>query len=92
MFIKRDPIDTSINAEIKSLLKLMEKTRDKTGDTYADLLQTMTKLHELREKNRVSKDTLWTIAANVAGLVLVIRHEHVNVITTKALSLVKKLV
>ena len=36
----------------------------------------------------VSKDAMLTVGANLLGIVLIIKHEHVNVITSKALGLV----
>lgn len=52
----------------------------------------ITRLYELREKmkreNSISKDTLLIVAANLLGIILVIRHEHVNVITSRAMQMV----
>jgi len=41
--------------------------------------------------DRVSYDTMVATAANLVGIALIIRHEHVNVITSKAMSFVPKL-
>lgn len=51
---------------------------------------------ELKEKeaekpDRLSKDTLAIVAANVAGILAILAHERVNVIASKALNFVRKI-
>ncbi len=63
------------------------------SEAYATILDQIVKLHKLKEEekpSRVSKDTLALIAANLTGIVLIMTHERVNIITTKALSTLLK--
>lgn len=46
---------------------------------------------ESEDFRRVKPETLALIAANIAGIVLVIGHERINVITSKALGFIGKL-
>lgn len=64
-----------------------------TEKEYATCIDQMSRLYELKKKEtpeRVSKDTLAMVAANLLGIVLILHHEQVNVVTTKALSFVVK--
>jgi hypothetical protein len=42
------------------------------------------------KKTSVSKDTLATVGANLIGILMVIKHEHVNVITSRAMNLLMR--
>lgn len=65
---------------------------DKEAGEPVVAFERMVRLYELREKmkreNSISKDTLLIVAANLLGIILVIRHEHVNVITSRAMQMV----
>lgn len=87
---KKSEIDTKIDEEIIRMLAEIEG-ETKGSDDYAKMIDQLTKLHALREKNRVSKETLATIAANVAGIVVILGHERAHVIASKAFGLVKKI-
>lgn len=49
------------------------------------------KRHEIDKPDRVSKDTLAIIGANLAGIAIIIGYERLNVITSKAIGFVSKL-
>jgi hypothetical protein len=54
----------------------------------------LVKLHSLSSATKrqpVSADTLATIFANLAGILIIVKHEQVNVIASKALGFVQKL-
>jgi len=59
-------------------------------DEYERAMNNVVTLHKMKaaepQPDRVSYNTLVTVAANLIGIGLIIRHEHVNVITSKALS------
>lgn len=65
---------------------------DREAGEHVAAFERMIKLYELRERmkreNSISKDTLLIVAANLLGIILVIRHEHVNVITSRAMQMV----
>lgn len=83
-------------SELESeLTRLFEKLKtyppnspeyDKVSDQIAKLY----KLKEVDSKKRVSPDTLVGALTNLAGIVMIVHHEELNVITSKALALVGK--
>ncbi len=70
---------------------------EKTGpldENYPVILERVQKLEKLaadRRPKQLSPDTRAISAANLAGIALIISHERLNVITTKATSLLLKL-
>jgi preprotein translocase subunit Sec61beta len=72
----------------------MERAFEKLGEQsvdseqYAKTLDGIVKLHKMREEEKspqVSPDTVLLVGANLLGILLIIRHEHVNVITSRAM-------
>jgi len=60
---------------------------------YRDCLDHIAKLHKMKEDEKpdsVSKDTVALIAANLLGIFMIIHHERVDIITSKALPFVVK--
>ena len=94
MFAKPKTTDSDLQ-EVADLIK--QKLFDDSVDApqFTKLLDQYTKLVMMqtaeRQTHRVSPDVLATIAANLAGIGLIIGHERVNVIASKALSFVTKL-
>ena len=92
MFSKKsDPVaenlDTVIDAHI---LKMSELTT--THSEYPAMVDQLVKLYSLRPQAKaMSSDVKATIAANLAGILLIIGHERTGVITTKALGFIQKL-
>lgn len=61
------------------------------SEDYAKLMKSAERIHammDIKKTSPVSRDTLLTVSANILGLLLIIRHEDVNVITSKALGFV----
>ena len=61
------------------------------SEDYMKMLDVISKLHKMKEDEKpssVSKDTLVLAGANLLGIILVIRHEHLNVITSRAMNMV----
>lgn len=54
-------------------------------------VENQTKTSELKDRRRVSPDTLALVGANLAGIVMIIGYERMNVIASKALGFVSKL-
>ncbi len=90
---KRVKDQTLIEHEIeRAFARLSDLAMD--TEEYRKILDHITELHRMKEAerpSRVSPDTWATIGANILGIVLIIRHEHVNVITSRAMNLVPKL-
>ena len=58
-------------------------------EKYVQTLDAIVKLHKMKEDEKpseVDKNTALTVGANILGILLIIRHEHVNVITSRAMS------
>jgi hypothetical protein len=77
----------------KILLKLVNQ--DPASEEYAKGVNQLSALYKLKELDkpeppqRISPDTLVLAATNIAGIILVIKHEHFNVITSKAFSFIR---
>jgi len=79
-------LDNEIDRAMSKLGRLEMDSKE-----YAETLKVVNVLIGMREQekpDRVSPDTMAIVAANLVGIFLIIKHEHVNVITSKALSLV----
>ena len=82
-----------IEEELVRVLSVLPQHQADTTE-YGALLSSVERIHKLMEINRpltVSRDTLATVAANLVGILLIIKHEDVNVITSKALGFIIKL-
>jgi len=96
MFTPKPPVETTdLEKAIERLHDDMQ-TVDPDTDKYTKMADNLIKLYKLREHDRAPKwrpspDVVLTVAANLIGIALIIRHEDVNVISTKALGFVKKL-
>lgn len=64
-----------------------------TSEEYAEILNNVVILHKMQveeKPDQLSMDTAAIIAANLIGILLIIRHENVNVIASRAMGLVIK--
>jgi len=85
-----DPIKKALDEELLLLFQDLRVMQD--TDVKRDILATTAKLYELRQKDHVSMDTVVTAATHVIGLLVVLQHERVHVIASKAFGLIKKIV
>lgn len=71
-----------------------ELTKTKPGSTEFDKLSEqldrLNKIASSRKSDPVSKDGLLAILANITGIALIINHERLNVITSKAIGFIAK--
>jgi hypothetical protein len=86
-----DPIQKALEGEILNVLRLSSE-QDGFDDNRDKMIAAACKMIELRNKNRISKDAVVAAATHVVGLLLVLQHERVHVIATKAFGLVRKIV
>jgi hypothetical protein len=89
MFTKKSvsPLQTAIDKAISEL-----DNHSITSDEYATIVNHLHKMQEIENKKNsrsLDPNTVATIAANIAGILMIIHHENVNVITSKALGFVK---
>lgn len=86
-----DPIKKALDAQILDLFRDMTDA-DAYDEDYQIMASTVTKLYELRQKERVSMDAVIAAVTHLAGLAVVLQHERVHVIASKAFGLIKKIV
>jgi hypothetical protein len=88
-----DPKSKSkLQAAIDNTLFEME-SHPASSEEYGTMLDRVKQLHKLKEEekpSRPSPDTLILVGANLVGIAMILRHEHLNVITSKALGFVLK--
>lgn len=93
MFTKKTQTDKpGLQKVIDTVLSEMEGV-PVDSDEYAKMVDQLTKLYAIQDRNpnRVSADTLAMIGANLAGILVIVNHERVHVVTSKALGFVSKL-
>lgn len=76
-----------------ALLSLTLRIPIRTSNDFAKTTEQLDSLYKIKAQNkpdRVSKDTLLTVIANLAGIGLILSYEHAHVVTSKALSFVMK--
>jgi|GEM_PF-4964501 len=90
MFAKqKTPLETLIDDQVQKLMEV--GLHDDKADEILARIEKLHKMNTAQRSHRVSPDTMVTVAANLVGIALIIKHEHVNVITSKALGFVPKL-
>ena len=90
MFAKqKTPLDTLIDDQVQKLAEV--GLHDEKADEILTRIEKLHKMSTAQRSHRVSPDTMVTVAANLVGIALIIKHEHVNVITSKAMSMLPKL-
>jgi|tagenome__1003787_1003787.scaffolds.fasta_scaffold20106021_1 hypothetical protein len=88
MFL-RPKVDSPVELELASLFREL-KHQSVDSKEYSAILDHIVTLHGLRKDEEtagVNKNTLALIGGNLLGIFMIIRHEHVNVVTSRALSL-----
>jgi hypothetical protein len=92
MFLQSPKEKTGLEKIIDQTLSQLESATP--GDEIAvgllTNLELLYKLQDLNKPQRVSKDTLALVAGNLAGIMLIVSYERVNVLTSKALSFLIK--
>ena len=73
----------------RALIRL--KTEMLTTEDYTTMLSLVERLHKMLDEENpdvVNKNTLLVVGGNLLGIILILKHEYLNVITSKALSFV----
>lgn len=84
-------LNTYVDNEISRMI-LDLKAHEVDSDEYGTTLERLGKLHKMRQEekpDRVRSDTLVTVAANLVGIAMIIRHEEFYAVTSKALSFIR---
>ena len=88
---KHDKI-TNIEREMDSLISELPGC-EVISKEYSLILDRVERLNKIRlsdKGNSISPDTLVVVGGNLAGILLILGYERVNIITTKALGFVIK--
>lgn len=85
-----DPEDTHLQRAIDAVYARMYVINP-GSEEHGKLADSLTKLYALKQtKKRMSPDTRGMIIANLAGIAMILAHEHSHVITSKATNFVMK--
>ena len=79
-------LENELNRALTRLRAEMPNSED-----YEKMLKLVERLHDMMDEETpevVSKNTLLTVSGNLLGIILILKHERLNVITSKALSFV----
>lgn len=83
---------TKLEAEIDRLT-LALKDHDPDSEKYGSIVERLSKLHKLKCEDapkRISPDVALTVGANILGLAMIINHEQLYPLTSKALPFILK--
>lgn len=83
---------SSLENEIERLFNKL-KEMDPTDPQYAPVAEQLSKLYKLKEvdsKKQISPDAAVATVTNLAGILLILNHERLHVVTSKALGMVRK--
>lgn len=92
MFTIKTGHETQLEAETDRVLSYLAN-RQIDSEEYAKALEYVVKLQKMKEDEkptRLSPDNMLLAATNILGILLIIRYEHVNVITSRAMNLVRQ--
>ena len=92
--LKKQIEPTELDLAITRILERMQYV-DPESDEYGVLVSRLDRLHSMKvaeksNRSKVSYDTMITAGASILGILLIIGHERLNVITSKALGFVAK--
>lgn len=84
------PLDEAIS-DVFSALKGLDEESEEYSAAVDQLVKLMKLKKEVEPSWRPSPDVAITAAANIAGILLILNHERLHVIATKAIGFVGKL-
>lgn len=87
---KKDQGETNLDQAIDTVLEAMSQDKP-DSESYAKLVDQLTKLYAIKNENRGIKGNWATIGANLGGLLLILNHERAGAVTSKALGFIQKL-
>ena len=80
---------SKLDLEIDNLLEQLNEC-DPYSENYPKLLKSLEELIKIKtnKKKSISPDTLLVVGGNLLGIMMILHHEQLNVITSKALGFV----
>lgn len=92
MFTGKPKEESAIDNAIEDAF-LELKGYDSSDEGYDKMIRNLETLHKLKQMGKpsgVSRDTLAVVLGNLAGILIIVSHEHANVITSKAMNFILK--
>lgn len=80
---RRSDVEKLFDEQLEVQLKDAETLED-----ISDVLALMERRNEVKNKRRISPDTIAIIAGNLLGIILILEHERSHVIASKALGFI----
>lgn len=93
MILGGPKIQSSLDKEIERLLIYISDVPP-DSDEYKAIRKELSALHELSQAEKpkpVDKNTILTVAANIAGILVIVGHERAHVVTSKAFGHIRQL-
>lgn len=91
LFTKKETSKDLIEDEKIAVLEEMASEHSDT-DRYTRMVENLNTLCSLEKNpNRIDVNTVLTVAGSLAGIVLILRYEKLDIITSKALGFIPKL-
>lgn len=87
---KQDEVKEALDVQIMNLFTLLN-SKEKFDSDYDKMVVALTKLYDLRSKERLSIDTVVNVVTHLGGLIVLMQHERVHVIASKAFGLLRKI-
>jgi hypothetical protein len=83
----RQPAEDPLKDQTIRVLRRMDLV-DLNSDEYSELMTKLQQLHELRQKESappLSKDALFMVLGNLAGILVIVAYEQKHVFTSKGI-------
>jgi hypothetical protein len=93
MNFRKPPTKTGLDENIELQYDKL-KTLQSESKEYAQVVKQIQKLHAMRQAEKppvVDPNTLLMIGANITGIILIVGHERMHLVTSKALGFVRQL-
>lgn len=77
----------ALNSQIEKILTRMDET-EMASEEYPQLMKTLEQLNKIKAESRfqVSWDTVFIVAGNLLGVLVIVAYEQKHVMTSKALT------
>lgn len=85
--------DSKLDILIDSCIREMQESYIESSEEYAQIMDQLVKLYKIKSESRlprVSPDTLALIGGNLLGILMILRYERIDIITSKATNFILK--
>ena len=85
-FKKASKFDQPIDKILDEMARVQQDS-----DEYSDLLKRLDKLSELQlreQSNKVTADTVWMVAGNIVGILVIVAYEQKHVMASRGMNFI----